>query len=249
VKAGAKASIAVGSAALLAFGLFLLNTATHRSDYRPLESGEVSEGIYAIKDSNVVRFMTCSSDFFAVRAGDGLILFDTAINEGRILGEMDKLGLDPGKVAAVFLTHSDREHAKALKIFPNAKVYASEDEIPLIEGRKLRAPFLRNRLETEYSAVRDGEEFDFGGTVVKCIATPGHTPGSMSYLVNRKILFPGDSLVVRDGKVVISKGFFVNMDAKALSESIGLLSRMEGIEAAYTDHYGIIRDFRGAFAK
>lgn len=242
-----KAIAAVGAAAVLGLGLFMLNTASHRKDYSPLPSGLVDEGIYAIEDVNIVRFMPCASDFFVLKAGGGLILFDTAMNSGRAAARMAELGLDPLKVAAVFLTHSDREHAGALRIFPNARVYVGEGEVPLLEGRRMRAPFLRNSLEAPYRTVSDGDRISFGGVEVRCIAVPGHTPGSTAYLVDGTRLFPGDALAFRGGKAVKSAGLFVDMDGKEYDASVAKLAGLEGVGAMYTDHYGVIRDFGGAF--
>ena len=43
-------------------------------------------------------------------------------------------------------------------------------------------------------AIEDGQIFDLGGTSIECIATPGHTPGSMSMLLGEAgILITGDS--------------------------------------------------------
>lgn len=44
--------------------------------------------------------------------------------------------------------------------------------------------------------VKDGETFSFGSYTVTALATPGHTNGCMSYLVDNKV-FTGDALFVR----------------------------------------------------
>ena len=42
----------------------------------------------------------------------------------------------------------------------------------------------------------DGQELRFGAFVIKALATPGHTQGCMSFLVNG-MLFSGDTLFIR----------------------------------------------------
>lgn len=43
--------------------------------------------------------------------------------------------------------------------------------------------------------IQDGDVFEFGGETIKVIATPGHTPGSISFLWRDRI-FTGDALLV-----------------------------------------------------
>ena len=49
-----------------------------------------------------------------------------------------------------------------------------------------------------YSKVGDGEIFTFskGGPEVKAIHTPGHTPGSTSYMVDGRYLISGDTVFI-----------------------------------------------------
>ena len=50
----------------------------------------------------------------------------------------------------------------------------------------------------EYKSVNDQEVFQFskGGPEIKAIHTPGHTPGSTSYLIDNKFLVTGDTVFV-----------------------------------------------------
>ncbi|MGB5984962.1 MAG: MBL fold metallo-hydrolase [Desulfobacterales bacterium] len=50
-----------------------------------------------------------------------------------------------------------------------------------------------------YSAAKDGEDLTFskgGGPQVKVIHTPGHTPGSTSYLIDNRYLISGDTVFI-----------------------------------------------------
>ena len=49
-----------------------------------------------------------------------------------------------------------------------------------------------------FTPVRDGEVYTFaaGGPQVKAVATPGHTPGSTSYLIDDKYLVTGDTVFI-----------------------------------------------------
>ena len=50
----------------------------------------------------------------------------------------------------------------------------------------------------DYRSVRDRESFRFsnGGPVIEAIHTPGHTPGSTSYLIDDKYLITGDTVFI-----------------------------------------------------
>ena len=50
----------------------------------------------------------------------------------------------------------------------------------------------------EYKSVQDLEVFEFakGGPEIKALHTPGHTPGSTSYLIDQKYLITGDTVFI-----------------------------------------------------
>ena len=86
--------------------------------------------------------------------------------------------------------------------------------------------------------LEDGEEVNIGEIVIKGITTPGHTPGSMSYLVNKEFLFTGDTVSLRGGKMV---PFYrlINMDTKKQKESIIKIAEIETVRMICTAHSGI----------
>ena len=45
--------------------------------------------------------------------------------------------------------------------------------------------------------VEHGDEIKFGATVLKVRATPGHTPGCVTYVLAQRFAFVGDSLLIR----------------------------------------------------
>jgi Zn-dependent hydrolases, including glyoxylases len=50
----------------------------------------------------------------------------------------------------------------------------------------------------QYSEVHDGESFAMGGNgpVVKVMHSPGHTPGSTSYIIDDKYFISGDTIFI-----------------------------------------------------
>jgi len=88
--------------------------------------------------------------------------------------------------------------------------------------------------------LKDGDITYIGKIKVTSIATPGHTPGSMSYLVNDSCLFAGDTLTIQKGEV---KPFFrlQNMNTKLQKESIKKLLKIDNIKLIFTGHTGFLK--------
>src|SRR3989339_1182908 len=156
-------------------------------EMHPLETGKISDSVYAIKGD--------MGNMFIVKNKDVYIAFDASDNVGKIKSGCESLSIDPALVRAVFLTHSDSDHVDGLSAFPLAKVYLSIDEVPLLKDKTHRH-FLGmghiNKLPvSEYNTLSDGGSVNIGGVTVNAISAPGHTLGSMCYRVGDS-LFTGD---------------------------------------------------------
>lgn len=87
------------------------------------------------------------------------------------------------KIIRIFDTHQHADHissAQTLSKEVHARLHLSK-----YEGYEISAEF-----------VGDGDEMFFGNTSLKIIHTPGHTPGSLSYLIDGRYVFTGDILFV-----------------------------------------------------
>lgn len=179
------------------------------------------------------------SNLYIISNGRTYICIDAGSNLKRVKQDLSKLKINPDSVEAVFLTHSDRDHIAALDLFKKAQIYISRDEGAMILTKKPRfSGFIRNKLPISYQTLSDGIEINAGGIIVLAIATPGHTPGSMSYLVNKHYLFTGDSLALKDGKVSVFTPHFFNMDEVTAEASIIKLSQLKEITWLGTGHHG-----------
>lgn len=223
------------------YGTYKYVRTQHRKHYIPMATQEISDGIYVIKDDYVNSWF--------LKTDCGLVAMDTAMNADTMRREMSKLNLDPADVNVVFLSHSDAEHAGELKIFPNATVYMAKEEVQIVDGSTYRIPILlmKNKVNVPYKTLEDGQVMDVCGMKIRCILTPGHTLGSMSYVVNDTILFGGDTLNLKDGKVVILDKGFVNMDIEQMEQSITNISKLTGIKTIFTVHFRFA-DFNDAFS-
>ena len=104
------------------------------------------------------------------------------------------------KVVAIILTHGHFDHIGAvdkLKERYDLTVYASEAEKDTITDttKNLTSYFGEPFTVTPDVYLKDGQEIEIAGILMKMILTPGHTEGSCCYyLPNHGLLFSGDTL-------------------------------------------------------
>jgi glyoxylase-like metal-dependent hydrolase (beta-lactamase superfamily II) len=149
---------------------------------------------------------------YLVEEDVGLTLIDAAMpfNAKGILKAVDRIGQP---ITKVVLTHAHEDHVGALDIikaaFPDVPVYISQRDHRLMNGdRSLdshedQTPIkggVPKKLKTRATILlKDGDQV---GSLT-AIESPGHTPGSMSFLDNRTMaLIAGDALQTRGGMAV-----------------------------------------------
>ncbi|MHA1911855.1 MAG: MBL fold metallo-hydrolase [Candidatus Kariarchaeaceae archaeon] len=198
-----------------------------------IQTGKINEKLYAVKTNYV--------NFYIYKTEEATICFDAGYKEKSIKKEMEKVSIKPEEVTHVFLTHSDVDHVGGLGLFKNAHIFLSVDEEQMITRKTSRFPFIKNKPIENYQLLKDGEEVTLGETIVKGIATPGHTPGSMSYLLNKEFLFTGDTVTIKGGKIV-SFYRMINMDTKTQKESIKKIAEIKTIKTVCTAHSGITEE-------
>jgi glyoxylase-like metal-dependent hydrolase (beta-lactamase superfamily II) len=236
---------AVGMALVLAavcVGGFLGWFKYQMRDMRPAATAKISDTLFVVKGD--------IGDMYLVACKDGYIAFDAADNPKLVTEQCKTLSIDPAKVRAVFLTHSDGDHVNGLPAFHNAKVYISADEVPLLKSKKYRhfmgLEHINKLPVTEYTTLKDGESVTIGDVIVNAIATPGHTLGSMCFKVDGA-LFTGDLCIIVNGRVrEMLKVFTEDMATdRASIKKIAAIGNLTGI---YTAHTGYTTDVQTALA-
>ena len=109
---------------------------------------------------------------------------------------------DPSKNVAAYQTFAEERGLAITRTFEThrqADYISGSPQLMTATGAKIMAPepdFSDARFL--YSKVGDGEVFTFtkGGPEVKAIHTPGHTPGSTSYMVDGRYLITGDTVFI-----------------------------------------------------
>lgn len=183
-------------------------------------------------------------NLFLVSDGEHTVAVDAGIGTRRLRAALRRVPVDPEAVEHVFLTHADWDHARGLRWFPRAQVHLGRAELPLARGEEPRSlGIIRNRPPNRpLSPLDDDEEVRVGTLCVRALASPGHTPGSTAYLVNERLLFTGDALVLRHGRVRPFYRIF-NMDTLRDRSSVGRLARLR-VDLLATGHTGCAKDLR-----
>ena len=203
-----------------------------------VETREIVKNVFSIKDSFV--------NFFLVKNGEHFIAIDAGNDKGVIELELKKLKIDPGKIDAVLLTHTDGDHVAGIGLFKNANIYISRQEEQLLNGKKSRFFLFGNKIDSKsYKLIEDQQIMSLEGIKIQGFLVPGHTPGSMCYLINDTLLFTGDALRLNRGKVEKFYTFF-NMDSETAIHSIGKIVHIQGVQYIFTAHNGFTNNFTNA---
>ena len=149
---------------------------------------------------------------YAVETSEGLVLIDTGIQSGAgsVLEQLVYQNLDWKKLHAILLTHVHADHsggAQFLRQATGAKVYVGRADAAILRAGEPREAMVGNFALTPKSSLHKtivDKELDGGETITigearfQVFATPGHTPGSVCYLMERngyKVLFSGDVII------------------------------------------------------
>lgn len=126
-----------------------------------------------------------------IDTGEGLIMLDSGYQHSLylVLQNMHVLGLDPMDLKYIVHTHGHIDHCgatRALVEMTGARTFLGAPDRDYVNGTLPLswAKELDLQLETFEPDVllQDGDVISLGNTVIKAVATPGHTPGAMSYL-------------------------------------------------------------------
>lgn len=192
---------------------------------------QVVEGVHRIDEASD---NPAHSNVYLVINGRELAVIDTGTpgNAGKIVDHIQRLGFQLSDVKHIILTHHHRDHvgsASELHSLTNAPIAAHADDADFISGK--RSPPLpggRPRPAMPLDPVpvdivlHDGDHIA-GLTVYHA---PGHTPGSMMLLDEKRgVLFAGDTLRF-DGKSVSSAPEEFTLDMARMRASIAMASKL-----------------------
>jgi metallo-beta-lactamase class B len=105
--------------------------------------------------------------------------------ETLILPAIRRLGFDPADLKYVLITHGHGDHfggARYLQDTFGARVMLSDTDWGLIENRTANAAANLPGPRRDMVAT-DGQELRLGDTTIRIIHTPGHSPGTISFII------------------------------------------------------------------
>lgn len=95
-------------------------------------------------------------------------------------------------VKFILLTHGHADHTGGvndiLKEY-NVPVYINKEDYDLIS----QSEYMYGSISKVEKFLEEGNEFRIGDIKIKCVLTPGHTPGGVSFIIPKEV-FTGDSL-------------------------------------------------------
>ena len=134
---------------------------------------------------NVYWLGTRFHSAWAIKTSAGIILIDTMFNyavEDEIVGGLKKLGLDPADIKYVVISHAHGDHDEGAKLLQDrygARVVMAAADWDMI-AKAANKPGGVPRRDMEAS---DGQKLTLGDTTITIVQTPGHTLGTLSYLI------------------------------------------------------------------
>ena len=205
----------LGLAALLALGWSLRKSVSNPPAQATAEvpllaphATTIAPGIYMLGGLR-------PSAAYVVGTSDGLVLIDSgeANDAGQVKAELTSLGLDWRKICAILITHAHGDHsggAEQLRAETGAKVFAGAGDAEVLKTggprEALFSIFYRPGYQPHRTTIDvelEGDEaIEFGDVHFRALGTPGHTPGSICYLMERdglSALFTGDVIMMLRG--------------------------------------------------
>jgi len=158
---------------------------------------------------------------YLIKTTDGYILVDTGYSNQRIKIEkaLDGVGVQPGNLTLILLTHGDFDHSGNGAYFREkyqSKIAMHKDDLGMVEHGslfysrkspniitkllvKVMLPLLRMNLKKKDRFIpdlflQDGDDLSEYGFNAKVVHIPGHSSGSIGFLTSDGDMFIGDIL-------------------------------------------------------
>ncbi len=151
-----------------------------------VEPFKISDNIWYVGDKCVCIHL--------IDTGDGLILIDSGyIGAVQLLVDtIFRAGFDPKDVKWIIHSHGHYDHFGASNDFKH--MYGTKLAISRVDGESVKECPKRAHMNDKLFPfakipefdllLEDGEVFELGNTRIRCVLTPGHTIGVMTFFIN-----------------------------------------------------------------
>ena len=148
-------------------------------------------------------------DLYLVAGSRQSALIDANMGVGQLRAFVESL---TGNPLVVLLTHGHVDHAPGAAEFEEVYMNSADGELYRSHcALEARQGYLKQNLgdryeeltaegfvpedpDKQFRELSDGQRFDLGGVHIQAVAFPGHTPGSMAFLVEEdRVLITGDA--------------------------------------------------------
>lgn len=152
-------------------------------DSEPQEPFKIMGNVYYVGANNIASIL--------VATPEGHILIDTGTHKmaAVVFPNIVELGFMPADIKVMLISHAHYDHMETMeriRRLTGATVAALEAEVPsLVTGHDFGRNETWGHEPIEVARVlQSGDEIRLGGSTVKVIWTPGHTPGTATYFVD-----------------------------------------------------------------
>ena len=165
--------------------------------FKPLNTGWIDENVASVRE--------WVAKIFFYRKNGTTIMIDAGYNYDPLEEKMRWLGIKPGEIKHILITHQDTDHVGAVEadspgLFRDAMLYVGEIENRYLTGEVRRKVIYhlyklpQVTIDNEKVLLADGQVFEIDGIKIEAFLVPGHTWGHMAYLIDDKYLFTGDTI-------------------------------------------------------
>lgn len=185
-----------------------------------IEPFRIADNLYYVGDKKVCVHL--------IDSGDGLILLDSGYPycTHMLIDSIWRAGFDPKNVRWIIHSHGHFDHFGASNEFRN--MYGTKLAISRADAQSLREKPQRAHLNLEHHPfaytptfdreIEDGEIFELGNVKIRCVLTPGHNLGVLSFFFD-----------VTDNGTTYLAGMFGGAGVNALTLPYMAFNEMENL--------------------
>ena len=138
-------------------------------------------------DIRTISVGALPTNCYILSSGGSLVVIDPGDDGDRIMSELEKAGGDAAAVKAILLTHAHFDHTCAaghLQEKTGAPVFVGEGDAALLSDPGWMKPLMPDGVKPiiDVRTLREGDSVSFGDASLTVWETPGHSPGSLTFL-------------------------------------------------------------------